>query len=82
MTDAGTAKISGPEVARIRKALGLFQRELAERLGVKVETVVAWESGRNRCRGPAARMLAELAREHQAAELAHARRIVADADAS
>ena len=76
----GTGSLTGAEVARIRKALGLYQRELAERLGVQVGTVVAWENGVNRCKGPAARMLAELARELEAAELAHARRIVAEAD--
>ena len=77
----GTGSLTGPEVARIRTALGLYQRELADRLGVKVETVAAWESGRNRCKGPAARMLAELAASHEAARLAEARRIVAEADA-
>lgn len=57
--------MTGPEIIRIRKALGLTQRELAIRLGVVTGTVCSWEQDRTRCRGPAALMLQSMAKEAQ-----------------
>ncbi len=37
----------GADVRSLRIALGLSQRELAERLGVAKDTVWRWEAGRN-----------------------------------
>jgi len=45
------------DIKRIRAALGLTQRELAERLGVRPNTVTRWEMGLHKIPGPAARLL-------------------------
>ena len=46
-------RLSLEEVKRIRKALGLTQRQFAERLGVHVVTVAKWETDAQGIRGPA-----------------------------
>ena len=47
----------GAEVKRIRKALGLTQRQFAERVGVHVVTVAKWETDAQGIRGPAVRLM-------------------------
>jgi len=44
-------------VRQLRETLGLTQRELAEELGVRQQTVSEWETGAYRPRGASARML-------------------------
>jgi DNA-binding transcriptional regulator YiaG len=44
-------------VKRIRKALGLTQRQFAERVGVHVITVAKWETDAQGIRGPAERLM-------------------------
>lgn len=44
-------------VRRLRARLGLTQRELAEELGVRQQTVSEWETGAYRPRGASARLL-------------------------
>lgn len=70
------------QVRAIRQTLGLSRRELAARLGVSPVTVASWEQGERHPRPWAALRLADLAREHQAARLAEARRMVAEADST
>jgi DNA-binding transcriptional regulator YiaG len=38
--------MTGAEIKALREAAGLSQQDLAERLGVAVETVSRWENGR------------------------------------
>lgn len=49
--------MTGAEVKRIRKALGLTQRQFAERVGVHVVTVAKWETDAQGIRGPAVRLM-------------------------
>ena len=44
-------------VRELRQRLGLTQRELAEELGVRQQTVSEWETGMYRPRGASARLL-------------------------
>lgn len=44
-------------VRELRRRLGMTQRELAEELGVRQQTVSEWETGIYRPRGAAARLL-------------------------
>ena len=44
-------------VRALRERLGLTQRELADELGVRQQTVSEWETGMYRPRGASARML-------------------------
>jgi DNA-binding transcriptional regulator YiaG len=44
-------------VRRLRRSLGLTQRGLADKLGVRQQTVSEWETGAYRPRGAAARLL-------------------------
>jgi DNA-binding transcriptional regulator YiaG len=60
--------MTGREVRRIRRALGLTQRALAARVGVAENTVHRWERGTLTVGSTAAillRLLAEQARERQ-----------------
>jgi putative transcriptional regulator len=50
-------------IRSIRNALNLSQLIFAEAIGVSIKTVEAWESGRNKPRGPALRMLQLLENE-------------------
>lgn len=51
------------EIKRIRKILGITQRELAERIGVTLNTVGRWECGARPCTGTAAMLLRHLEKE-------------------
>lgn len=44
-------------VQALRRRLGMTQRELAEELGVRQQTISEWETGMYRPRGAAARLL-------------------------
>lgn len=54
------AVVTGPEVAKLRGELGVSQSGLAAYLMVGVQTVQAWEQGRNPVTGAALRLLAEI----------------------
>ena len=49
--------ITGTEVRRLRRKLGLTQGQLAARLGVHIMTVARWEWGTVRVTEPMARLL-------------------------
>lgn len=53
--------MTGQEVRRLRARLGLYQTELAAKLGVHTVTVCRWETGVVNISEPAARLLALLA---------------------
>lgn len=57
-----------PDVAAIRSAYGLSQRQFAEMLGISVRTLQNWEQGRRSPRG-AARVLLQVAAKHPEAIL-------------
>ncbi len=59
--------VTGDEVRRIRKRLGLTQAQLAERLGVTASSVARWEQGVMGIRETAARLLRLLERTERAA---------------
>jgi transcriptional regulator with XRE-family HTH domain len=50
------------QVSELRRRLGLTQRQLADLLGVTQPAVAAWEAGRRRPTGDAARILERLQR--------------------
>ena len=54
------------DVARVRKALGLSQRAFAERFGLDVTAIHAWEQGRRRPDRAARVLLAVIAKEPEA----------------
>jgi putative transcriptional regulator len=54
------------DVARLRKSLGLSQRSFAQRFGLDVTAVHAWEQGRRRPDRAARILLAVIAREPEA----------------
>jgi transcriptional regulator with XRE-family HTH domain len=67
MTDATKADWYGPDaatfgdrIAGAREAMGLKQSELAERIGVRRETLVGWEEDRTEPRANRLQMLAGL----------------------
>ena len=55
---------------RIREALGLSQRQFAERLGVHQVTVAKWETDAQGMRGPAERLIRLLGESAGAVEQA------------
>lgn len=57
--------MTGEEVRRLRRQLGLTQAELAERVGVTANSVARWERDEMRVREPAARLLRLLAERGQ-----------------
>ena len=60
--------MTGKEVRRVRKLLGLTQRVFAERVGVNPNTVARWERDEVTVGSTAAiliRLLAQLARQRQ-----------------
>ncbi len=54
------------DVARIRAATGLTQREFAERIGVSKRTLENWEQGRRVPQGPARVLLLLLGKDPEA----------------
>jgi DNA-binding transcriptional regulator YiaG len=48
------------QIVKLREALGLTQRQLAEQLGAQQATVARWETGRNEPRGANLKLLLEL----------------------
>ena len=50
-------------VRRLREHLGLTQREFADELNARQQTVSEWETGRYRPRGPSARLLTLIAED-------------------
>ena len=63
--------MTGPQVKRIRQALGLTQQQFADRLGVHKVTVAKWETDAQGMRGPAARLIALLGQSIKARTLRH-----------
>lgn len=53
----GRARWDGQRVRRLRTALDLTQRELADQLGVRQQTVSDWETGIYQPRGASVRVL-------------------------
>ncbi len=60
---------SAQEIKALRLNLPMSQRSFAAFMGVSVKTVEAWESGRNRPNGSAARLMELVAKDHHAAVL-------------
>lgn len=60
----GTEEEFGPdEVRKIRNEVGLSQRELAEKIGVSVNSISNWETGKTSPRRGSVRNLVELVEE-------------------
>jgi transcriptional regulator with XRE-family HTH domain len=57
--------VSGAELERLRTAMGLSQRALAEELGVHPMSVSKWERGVHSIPEPVARLVERLARERR-----------------
>ncbi|MCK4369294.1 MAG: helix-turn-helix transcriptional regulator [Dehalococcoidales bacterium] len=61
----------GEQVQALRQHLGLTQRELAERLGIRQQTISEWETGTYKPRGASTTLLSIIAErakfEYQAA---------------
>ena len=53
------------QIVKLRQALGLTQRQLAEQLGAQQPTVARWETGRNQPRGANLKLLLELEKKQQ-----------------
>ncbi|MGL4754170.1 MAG: helix-turn-helix domain-containing protein [Aeromonadaceae bacterium] len=45
------------KIKQARQSMGLTQAEMAEKMGVCVDAVKQWESGRRKPRGPAIKMI-------------------------
>jgi len=60
--------MTGQQLRRIRKRLGLTQVELADRLGVASNTVARWERNEVGISGPVARLLTLLSTPRQKEE--------------
>jgi transcriptional regulator with XRE-family HTH domain len=52
--------VTPKRIVRIRKALGLTQQDLAEKIGAFRESVSRWESGKNEPRGANLKALLDL----------------------
>jgi DNA-binding transcriptional regulator YiaG len=57
MAGRSSAQWDSARVRQLRRSLGLTQRGLADKLGVRQQTVSEWETGAYRPRGAAARLL-------------------------
>jgi len=57
MTPARAFTVDGPDVAAIRKKLGLSQDKFAKRFGLSAATVRDWEQGRRQPDAPARNLL-------------------------
>ena len=53
------------DLKRIRRQLGLTQKELAEKLGVTLVTVGRWEAGMRKISEPVARLVQRIAAEER-----------------
>lgn len=51
------------EIKKNRIALGLTQKELAEKMGVTLQTIQHWEQGRRKMSGPAEKLLEYLIKD-------------------
>jgi len=60
---------SAQEIKALRLTLPMSQRSFAAFMGVSVKTVEAWESGRNRPNGSAARLMELVAKDRNMAVL-------------
>jgi DNA-binding transcriptional regulator YiaG len=60
-------------VRALRERLGMTQRQLAEELGVRQQTVSEWETGSYRPRGASARMLRHVAERSASYDAARGR---------
>lgn len=59
--DAGRKKWGCDDIKALRKHLGLTQREMAERLGTRQQTISEWEIGLYRPRGASSTLLSIVA---------------------
>lgn len=59
--NAGRKKWDGADVKALRKHLGLTQREMADRLGTRQQTISEWELGLYRPRGASSTLLSIVA---------------------
>ena len=55
------AKWNSERIQTLRRHLGLTQRELAERLGTRQQTISEWETGMYKPRGASATLLSIIA---------------------
>ncbi len=60
---AGRGPWTAADVATLRRRLRLSQAALAERMGIRQQTVSEWETGRYQPRGASAKLLTMLAEE-------------------
>lgn len=58
-----TNMMTKEELREARRRLGLTQNELAEMIGVKLNTVGKWECGAAQCAGPAAILIRKMVKE-------------------
>jgi len=59
--NAGRKKWVSDDVRALRKHMGLTQREMAERLGTRQQTISEWELGLYRPRGASSTLLSIIA---------------------
>lgn len=59
--DAGRKKWESADVRALRKHMGLTQREMADRLGTRQQTISEWELGLYRPRGASSTLLSIIA---------------------
>ena len=57
----GRAQWDSQRIQNLRRHLGLTQRELAERLGTRQQTISEWETGMYKPRGASATLLSIIA---------------------
>ncbi len=57
----GRAQWDSERIQNLRRHLGLTQRELAERLGTRQQTISEWETGMYKPRGASATLLSIIA---------------------
>ena len=60
------SELDVPDVAEVRKQLGLSQPKMAALMGISVGTLRNWEQGRRRPEGPARTLLRVAARHPEA----------------
>ena len=52
--------MTGKQILKLRRDLGITQQQLADAIGAQRETVARWEAGRNQPRGANLKALMEL----------------------